>query len=86
MVLFALPVSGQEEGGDEAGTTTTTVSPSSGLAPAVEMADQEAIEGQPDWTYRYLVPTGLLLAAVIALVTSIRYFTNVVRKRYRIVE
>lgn len=86
LVLFALPVLGQEEGGDEAGTTTTTVSPSSGLDPAVEVADQEQIEAQADWTYRYLVPTGLALAAVIALATSIRYFTNVVRKRYRIVE
>lgn len=86
VVLFALPVLGQEEGGDETSTTSTTVSPSSGLVPAVEIADQEQIEAQADWTYRYLVPTGLILAVVVALLTSIRYFTNVVRKRYRIVE
>lgn len=85
-VLLALPVLGQGEVEDDAGTTTTTVSESSGLVPAVEIADQEQIEAQSDWTYRYLVPTGLALAALVALLTSIRYFTNVVRKRYRIVE
>lgn len=85
-VLLALPVLGQEEGEDDGGTTTTTVSESSGLVPAVEIADPEQAAAQPDWTYRYLVPTGLALAVLIALLTSIRYFTNVVRKRYRIVE
>lgn len=87
LVLFSLPVLGQEEGEDvEGGATTTTVSQSSGLVPAVEIADQEQIEAQSDWTYRYLVPSGLVLAVIVALLTSIRYFTNVVRKRYRIVE
>ncbi len=33
-----------------------------------------------------MVPTALALAAVIVLVTAIKYFTDVVRKRYRIVE
>ena len=39
-----------------------------------------------DWTYRYLIPTALIIAVLVVVVTSIRYFTNVVRKRYRIVE
>ena len=51
-----------------------------------EVGEPETIEAQADWTYRYLVPTGLALAVLVAVLTSIRYFTNVVRKRYRIVE
>lgn len=39
-----------------------------------------------DWTYRYLVPTGLALIVIVILITTARYFTDVVRKRYRIVE
>jgi hypothetical protein len=39
-----------------------------------------------DWTYRYLVPTGIALVVIVILITTARYFTNVVRKRYRIVE
>lgn len=73
---------GEEEGGSEA--TTTTVA--SGLSPAVDVAEEEPAVAQADWTYRYMVPTALALAAAIILFTAIKYFTDVVRKRYRIVE
>ena len=86
VVMFALPVLAAEESEEAPADTSTTVAPSSGLDPAVEVAEVEEAPGQADWTYRYLVPTGLALAVVVALLTSIRYFTNVVRKRYRIVE
>lgn len=86
LVMFALPVLAAAEGDEAPADTSTTVAPSSGLDPAVEVAEVEEAPGQADWTYRYLVPTGLALAVVVALLTSIRYFTNVVRKRYRIVE
>jgi hypothetical protein len=84
---FSTSVMGAEEGG-EGGTggegTSTTIS--SGLSPAVEVAPDETAPPQADWTYRYIVPTALALAAVIVLITAIKYFTDVVRKRYRIVE
>jgi len=87
-LLLALPGFAQEE--DEAvtpePTSEETEEGSSGLSPAVEIADEAEAEVIPDWTYRYLVPAGLLLAVVVILMTSIQYFTNVVRKRYRIVE
>lgn len=71
-------------GGDGAGATTTTIN--SGLTPAVPVSDEVAEAPLADWTYRYMIPTGLALAAIVILMTAIRYFTNVVRKRYRIVE
>ena len=78
------------ESDDEATTpppaTAETEEGSSGLEPAVPIDDEAAEEVVPDWTYRYLVPTGLVLAVVVILLTSIRYFTDVVRRRYRIVE
>lgn len=86
LVMLALPLLAAEEGEEIPADTSTTLAPSSGLDPAVEVAEVEEVPGQADWTYRYLVPTGLALAVVVALFTSIRYFTNVVRKRYRIVE
>lgn len=84
---FSLVAVAAEEGGEEDGaadTTTTTID--SGLEPAVSMDGESPVEPQPEWTYRYLVPTGLALAAIIVLFTAIKYFTDVVRKRYRIVE
>jgi len=82
-VLFALPAVAQEE---EETTEPATISESSGLEPAVPIPADSPLVPLPDWTYRYMIPTTLALAAVVILLTSIRYFTNVVRKRYRIVE
>ena len=84
VVLVAVPAFGHDE--DTSGGTATTVAEESGLTPAVPIPEIPAEEIVPDWTYRYLIPTGLALGAVIILLTSIQYFTSVVRKRYRIVE
>ncbi len=75
-----------EEGEDGAADETTTTIADSGLTPAVEVDAGDEAPAQADWTYRYLIPTGLALAALIILVTSVKYFTDVVRKRYRIIE
>lgn len=85
--LSALAASEGGEGGEDEGAgeaTTTTIA--TGLSPAVEVGDDAPAEATADWTYRYMIPTALALAAVIILFTAIRYFTDVVRKRYRIVE
>ena len=88
LVLFAMPGLATE---DDGAATPEPISEEpapepSGLEPAVPIPDESEAEVVPDWTYRYLVPTGLALAVVVILITSIQYFTNVVRKRYRIVE
>lgn len=80
MLTVAVPVLGQDEGSSNAPASD------SGLTPAVELEPEAEAEVLPDWTYRYMIPAGLVLAAVVILLTSIRYFTNVVRKRYRIVQ
>lgn len=82
LVLVASPALAQEE---EAETTDTAVTGDFD-EPAVVIPDDASAEPVADWTYRYLIPTTLALAAVIILGTSIRYFTNVVRQRYRTVE
>jgi uncharacterized BrkB/YihY/UPF0761 family membrane protein len=60
--------------------------PALGQGPAVPVEPPADTSTALDWTYRYLIPTGLLIAVVVVVMTTIRYFTNVVRKRYRIVE
>jgi hypothetical protein len=86
---LSLPAWAQEEGqgtdttvpaGDGTTLVTTHIEPAVPVQPPVESPTT------PDWTYRYMIPTALLIAVVVVLMTSIRYFTNVVRKRYRIVE
>ena len=75
------------EGSEETGTTLTeTTVPPVDFEPAVPVTTPDTVEPLPDWTYRYLVPTGIVLALLIAVFTSVQYFTRVVRERYRIVE
>ncbi len=73
LFLFAAPATAQEDSGGD-------------LTPAVQVEPAPESDALADWTYRYIIPTGLALAGVVILMTSIRYFTNVVRKRYRIVQ
>lgn len=83
VVVLAAEEGGEDEGGASDSTSTTI---DSGLSPAVPIEAEEAAPVEVDWTYRYMIPTGLVIAAIIILLTAIKYFTDVVRKRYRIVE
>jgi len=66
-----------------AGESTTTAEP---IVPAVSVEVTEPLLTQPDWTYRFFIPTLLVLAALVVAATVVRYFTGVVRKRYRVVK
>jgi hypothetical protein len=75
--------------GEEEQTSTTVAeeaAPDSGIEPAVQATTPEATETLPDWTYRYMIPTGIVLAVLVIVMTTIQYFTRVVRRRYRIVK
>jgi phosphatidylglycerophosphate synthase len=69
------------------GATATTVGVTTGepIVPAVSVEVTEAPEAQPDWTYRFFIPTLLVLAALVVIGTVIQYFTRVVRNRYRVI-
>jgi len=86
LVLTAAPALATEETGE----TTTTVSegpaPTSNVEPAVPVTTPDNSEAPLDWTYRYMIPTGILLAVLVIVMTTIQYFTSVVRKRYRVVK
>ncbi|HKX75729.1 MAG TPA: hypothetical protein VJR05_10105 [Acidimicrobiia bacterium] len=60
--------------------TTTTVA----IEPAVPVTEAPETPTQADWTYRYFIPTLLVLAALVVVVTVVQYFLMVVRKRYRV--
>ena len=90
VALLALPALAQEEGGDEGGTTETTVAGDESAVPVIEPAvpapAPPADEVSQPWTSRFLVPTTLLLAAVAVIVTAVMYYVKVVRTRYRVVQ
>jgi hypothetical protein len=84
MALVATPALATEE------TTTTQVAeqpaPTSDVEPAVPVTTPSASEAPLDWTYRYMIPTAIVLVVLVVVVTTVQYFTSVVRKRYRIVK
>ena len=83
MALLVVPALAQDE---EPISDDAPVPISEEMEPAVPITIQAESETQLDWTYRYMIPTGLALAVIVIAVTSVQYFTSVVRKRYRIVE
>ena len=85
--LVATPVLATEtEPTVPAGETQETVPVTSDVEPAVPITTPTATETQLDWTYRYMIPTAIVLAVLVIVVTTVQYFTSVVRKRYRIVK
>ncbi|MEX0863736.1 MAG: hypothetical protein WD269_02545 [Acidimicrobiia bacterium] len=82
---LALPALAQDVTETTVPALGTTI-PTAQIEPAVPVVSAPETPVTPDWTYRFMIPTALVLAALVVLLTSIRYFTNVVRKRYRIVE
>ena len=62
--LTAMAASEGEEGTtEEDGTAATTTTIESGLVPAVDATVEEPPAVEVDWTYRYMIPTALALAA-----------------------
>ena len=70
--------------GTETGTTEATT-PAVTIEPAVPVDTTPSPVTNPDWTYRFFIPTLLVLTVLVVIVTVIQYFTRVVRNRYRIV-
>jgi phosphatidylglycerophosphate synthase len=81
ILVLAVPALAQEDS-DE----TEPVPINADMEPAVSVTTPPAADATLDWTYRYMIPLGIVMAAVVVVITSIQYFAQVVRKRYRIVE
>ncbi len=54
--------------------------------PAVEVNPAPPAPEEQAWTFRYLIPTSLLIAVVAVVGSIIAYFVKVVRTRYRVVQ
>lgn len=83
VAVTALPAVAQEDA-----PTETTVASTGGAVgePAVVAPEPSSLVAQDDWTYRFLIPTLIALAIVVVAGTTVQYFLQVVRKRYKVVE
>ena len=95
VVVAALPLGATTTTGADTGTVTTeaatetatteATAPAVTIQPAVPVDTAPEPQTNPDWTYRFFIPTLLVLTVLVVIVTVIQYFTRVVRNRYRIV-
>lgn len=54
--------------------------------PAVEIVREAPAEVEQAWTFRYLIPTSLVLALLVVVGSIVAYFLKVVRTRYRLIQ
>ena len=54
--------------------------------PAVEIVPEAPAEVEAAWTFRYLVPTSLVIALLVVVGSIVAYFLKVVRTRYRLIQ
>jgi hypothetical protein len=86
VTVTALPALAAESTDEDDATTATTEVVDFEYMPAVVVEPPPPDPGDQPWTTKFLVPTGLALAAVAVFVTVIQYFVRVVRSRYKVVE
>lgn len=54
--------------------------------PAVRIVPESPAEVEAPWTFRYLVPTSLVIALLVVVGSIVAYFLKVVRTRYRLIQ
>ncbi len=80
---MAVPASATEEP-EPTEVTEEVAETFDGAEPAVVVEDDEGLEVEPAWTFRYLVPTFLALMLLGVAATVFRWIR--MRSRYKIVE
>ena len=83
LAALALPAAAQEEPPTEAPADQELVDVPE---PAVEVVSETPAEEEPAWTFRYLVPTSLVVALLVVVGSIVAYFVKVVRTRYRLIQ
>ena len=85
VVASAVPALATEEAESTGDEVTESVADLD-YQPATIVEDGGSAEIDQAWTTKFLVPTGLVIAAVALFSTVVMYFVRVVRTRYKLVE
>lgn len=83
LALAAGAASAQEAGG---GDREAPEGAAAAPEPAIAVPDDAPQEPDPEWSYRFLVPTALILGTVAVVGAVVMYFVRVTRNRYRVIK
>ena len=54
--------------------------------PAIVIEEEVETQEDPAWTYRFLIPISVAIAALVIVGNVIQYFRQVTKKRYKVIE
>jgi len=54
--------------------------------PAIIIQEEVEVPEDPQWTYKFLIPTSVAIATLVILGNIVQYFRQVTKKRYKVIK
>ena len=54
--------------------------------PAIVIEEEVEVQEDPQWTYKFLIPTSVAIATLVIIGNIVQYFRQVTKKRYKVIK
>ena len=54
--------------------------------PAIVIEEEVEVQEDPQWTYKFLIPTRVAIATLVIIGNIVQYFRQVTKKRYKVIK
>ena len=54
--------------------------------PAIVIEEEVDVPEDPQWTYKFLIPTSVAIATLVIIGNIVQYFRQVTKKRYKVIK
>ena len=54
--------------------------------PAIVIEEEVEVPEDPQWTYKFLIPTSVAIATLVIIGNIVQYFRQVTKKRYKVIK
>ena len=54
--------------------------------PAIVIEEEIEVPEDPQWTYKFLIPTSVAIATLVIIGNIVQYFRQVTKKRYKLIK
>ena len=54
--------------------------------PAIVIEEEVEVQEDPQWTYKFLIPTIVAIATLVIIGNIVQYFRQVTKKRYKVIK
>ena len=53
---------------------------------AIVIEEEVEVQEDPQWTYKFLIPTSVAIATLVNIGNIVQYFRQVTKKRYKVIK